>query len=530
VSTNRSSSTRDNPARNDLTPGKRAPSGVPLRIVLTVSSSALLFLAFPPADLGFVAWIALVPFLVACSGLRPRSAFFLGLLNGTLSGAAIFYWTLAVPGFKWYHMAFCCFYFALYPAVWAAFGVAVETIRRFRFLVPLSVVCFWVALDYIRGHAGFLSLPWASLAHSQHAFISLLQCASLAGEYGVTFLVVLVNVALYRLIWKRERKTAIATAVSICAAIGWGFLVCSISPSGGSLRVSVVQPNIVGHDIKACLTPLMRLSTDAAAYRPSLLVWPESAVRNTDVEALEQVISFSRRVHLPILTGVSERAKFQSNGIGDGGLKNIALRTNSHNSAFLVFPDGTMFTSYKKQVLVPFGEYLPLEGWFKWPSWLVPSSGALTAGRESVVYELSRDRKIGPLICWENLFPVKARTLRKKGADIVAQMTNDNWFGRSAAPFQHNLASVLRAVENGVPFLIASNTGPSEIIDAHGRVIGFIPPFREGFATASVRLTRGLSLYGLVGDVFAWCAILLSIVVLTMLGAYRTRQYRGEGR
>jgi len=121
---------------------------------------------------------------------------------------------------------------------------------------------------------------------------------------------------------------------------------------------------------------------------------------------------------------------------------------------------------------------------------------------------VTSDLSVGSLICWENLFAPLARESVHNGANLLVQLTNDVWFGHSAAPYQHNLMSVMRAVENHVPVLIASNTGPSQIIDEHGRVLAKVPlVFTEGMATETIHAGTGGTLYNAFGDLFVLCVL-----------------------
>jgi apolipoprotein N-acyltransferase len=149
-----------------------------------------------------------------------------------------------------------------------------------------------------------------------------------------------------------------------------------------------------------------------------------------------------------------------------------------------------------------------LEQVVHWPAWLVPKVVRQLPGERRRLFELPNKTEVAVLICWENLFSDFVRGAVREGARLLVQLTNDNWFGRTAAPRQHNLASVLRAVENRVPVMIASNTGPSEIIDPFGRVVGGVPEsFGEGLAVAEVSLGTGGTVYGRCGNLLAHMCI-----------------------
>jgi apolipoprotein N-acyltransferase len=134
-------------------------------------------------------------------------------------------------------------------------------------------------------------------------------------------------------------------------------------------------------------------------------------------------------------------------------------------------------------------------------------------GQNAQLFSVTTDLSIGTLICWENLFAPLTRESVHNGAQMLVQLTNDVWFGHSAAPKQHNLMSVMRAVENRVPIVIASNTGPSQIIDGYGRVVAGVPGlFTDGFTKGTIHTGTGGTLYSAVGDVFV-------LAVLAWVGA-----------
>ena len=185
---------------------------------------------------------------------------------------------------------------------------------------------------------------------------------------------------------------------------------------------------------------------------------------------------------------------------GDAGRVEVRERER-YNSAYVVSPQGALSSPYRKRRLVPFGEYTPLDGVVAWPRWLVVPVESGVAGEPDPAPLRAGSIAVGVLICWENLFAELARGTTAGGAQILVQLTNDAWFGRTAASAQHNLASVLRAVENGVPIAIASNTGPSQVIDGSGHVVASISqPFGEGVAIASAPLRNRTTFYSRTGD------------------------------
>jgi apolipoprotein N-acyltransferase len=171
------------------------------------------------------------------------------------------------------------------------------------------------------------------------------------------------------------------------------------------------------------------------------------------------------------------------------------------NSAYVVTAGVPLAAPYRKRRLVPFGEYEPLAEVVSWPRWLVPAIRSGVPGDPDPAPLPAGNVAVGVLICWENLFADLARGAARRGAQVLVQLTNDVWFGRTAASAQHNLASVLRAIENRIPVVTASNTGPSQIVDGAGRVVAAVPHlFAEGYAVATVPLRGHATFYSRAGD------------------------------
>jgi apolipoprotein N-acyltransferase len=494
-----------------------SPLKFSLRIIPACISAGLLFLSLPDPDQGWLAWIALVPLLIACRGLKPLSAVLIGLAFGMMAHAFVFSWIFNVPGFRWYHFGILAFYLGLYPALWCG---SLALFRRINVPVVTIGPALWAALDFLRAHAGFLAFPWESLAYTQHQNLPLLQITTLTGEYGVTFLLVMANLIIYELIFTRAWRGALVVLALILGTWSWGFYEMNKTPvPGQTIKVAVVQPSILLSERKtaagrlASLTRLENLTREVARQKPAFIVWPETALRGFPNEPVqtERVRKLVQTTQIPLILGSSEYEKYSLPDRPYVSAVQFGMR--SYNSAYLVLADGTFSAPYRKRLLVPFAEYLPGQPFIKWPSWIVDKSFNITAGEEPGYVSPQKDLKITLIICWENLFPDLVRPLVKNGANIVVQLTNDNHFGRSAAPRQHNIASQLRAIENRTPVVVASNTGPSAIFDAWGRPLATIEHlFTTGIADALISKGQGGTTYSQYGDVFAFLCMLFSLL------------------
>jgi apolipoprotein N-acyltransferase len=516
-----------------------APPGLPLgldallalpgaRIASAFVTAALLTISFPDFDLGAAAWIALVPLAAACEGTGLPAAFGLGLLAGTATAFDSCDWIFNVPHFGAASAAALALYLGLYPAAWCA---GLVSMRRARAPMVVAGAALWVALDFIRAHAGFLAVSWTTLAQSQHADLALLQTASLTGEAGVTFAVVAVNLAIVVGLTRRRWRPLGAAAVAVALLHLGGAFAIARARSTPSIQVAVVQPAITQREALTdrgwndALGRLERLTREAEASspKPALVVWPETAVRNLggSPALAKQLKTLARSAGVPIILGSSDPET--SLTWNDSG---ISIDRRYRNAAWMIPAHGPIPAAYYKMILLPFAEYRPLARWVRWPEWLAPRMFDTMRGHTRTLFQLSDGTRVAPIICWENLFAGRVRRSVAGGARLIVHLVNDNWFGPSAEPRQHELASVIRAVENRVPVVVASNTGPSEIIAPTGRVVAQGPGlFVSGFISA--RVTQGAgSPYTWYGDLFAWLCV--AAAALAIGSALKSALSRGR--
>ncbi|MBI2104294.1 MAG: apolipoprotein N-acyltransferase [Candidatus Omnitrophica bacterium] len=497
---------------------------------MALGSAALLILAFPSFNQPWCAWIALVPWLLMLRRLAPGAAFRWSWLIGFGFFLGSIWWMVHLTDFGgpmaivgW--LALCAvlaLYFGAFGWVLAAVGE-----KRHRFL--LFAPALWVALEYARSHL-LTGFGWNLLAYSQAPWLPLIQLADLTGAWGMSFLVVLVNAAASRLIAERSRAAARQAAIAagvVLAALGYGLWRMPQAAGAGTVRVAVVQGNIpqarkwdeaYRADI---LERYAALTRQAAKASPDLIIWPETSVPGflgLDEELTQSLVSLSRAVDAPLLVGAPHMH-----------LDGVRWRTG--NGAALLHA-GALQQWYDKLHLVPFGEFIPFERALPWLREVLPPIGEFVPGDDSTVF--GRPVPFGVLICFEDLFPELARRFAQRGARLLLVITNDAWFGPTAAAYQHAQASTFRAVELRVPLARAANTGWSGCIDAAGRRRGSVRDaagtelFVPGFQACDLSLpgpagAEGVarSLYLAWGDWFAWLCIGLTAV-------YNQRIKRGE--
>lgn len=503
--------------------------------LLALLTGVLLTLSFPSPDQGWVAWFALVPLVCACHERQGKPSFFLGLLSGFLATSGIFHWILKVQVFQWPHfllLVLLALFFAAYTALWC---VGLSFLRDLSLPLLLTAPALWVSLEYLRAHAGFVALPWTILAHSQHSNLALIQIASYTGEYGISFLIVMANIGFSEAILQNKWKGLIIAFCTIALVHSWGTKLVRRGSEADRLKVAVIQPNIPLSEANSYLgetiylSRLEGLTITVAKYKPALFVWPETAV--TDFhrrdELVMQLRKISKAANAPLLVGSSDYIAFPSkNRSPPGGL---IFMIPAYNAAYFISPEspgGPLAKPYRKRILVPFGEYLPFPSLTKkLPDWLIPKFFESLPGNEYRTYIIHKGIKVSPIICWENIFADYVRQLvREEQPHLIVQLTNDNWFGHTAAPYQHNIASVFRAVENRVPIAIASNTGPSWVIDPMGRVVAEVEGlFIQGAAVGEVSLRNDVSFYTKNGDLFVFMCIVLVMIVGLSTAFLRTQ-------
>jgi apolipoprotein N-acyltransferase len=368
--------------------------------------------------------------------------------------------------------------------------------------------------------------PW-HFGHTQIAFTPFVQVAGIGGAMAVTFLMFWVAEVLVRVLAFRERRRAFLVpmaAFGMAMAYGLAMMDRFGSPRGEPQEVVVAQGLIAGadrRDLKQAqqyLTRIFELSRQAA-HPGSLVVWPEGAVP----------------AYIPAAIGtVGDPPRLPC--VGDGsaylvGAYSFLPDEEKFNTAFAVYPDGQVPLPYFKQVLIPFGEYMPLASYFPWLKTLNAEAGVFGAGTETKVFEYPMQRqdgseytlKVSPLICYEDTLPSLAREATRKGAELLVNITSDAWFGRSLAPHQHHLIAAFRAIENRRYLIRSTTTGLSAVVDPLGRTIARIPPFSEGTITANVRLLTDASPYtNWLGD-GPWWALLMVSAGLVAVRRARTR-------
>jgi len=497
-------------------------------VFLCVVSGFLLTLSFPQYNLFPLAWIALVPFFAGIEGKSVRQAFLLGWTTGTIHFITLLHWVtnsmihygnLSV-GTSVPLLLLLSLYLGLYVG---AFGWVLAFYRsRGVGASGLMAPLVWVLLEYLRTYL-LTGFPWELLGYSQYQCLLLIQISDITGVYGVSFLIVLVNTAAYRIVeWMRLRSRpfpfqyTLFTLSVLLAVIFYGSLrkgeVQRKQQKGLHLQVHLIQGNIDQEQKwePAYLQDTMRiyqnLTLEALQGHPSdLVVWPETAVPSYFMPELKEgpfLKALADKIQAPIVFG--SLSYVPADARGD--------TFRYYNSAFLASPWQEDFARYDKMHLVPFGEYVPLKPLLPFVEKLVVGIGDFSPGNRHSLFATPQ-ADFGVLICYEIIFSEPARRYCEAGADFLVNITNDAWFGRTGAPYQHFSMAVFRAVENRLNVIRSANSGVSGIIEPTGRILATTPLFVRTFLEGEIRINAQPTFYALHGDIgVAACGLMLLLL------------------
>ncbi len=488
-----------------------------------------LFEGFP---WGLFAWIALLPLHLTLNGTTTGQAFMRGWLTGCVAFVGTMYWV--VTAIHRYGnvpltasiavMLLLAVYLGLYIGLYAWGFRWLE--QRWTPMAWLLAPCLWVSLEYVRTCA-LSGIPWGLLGYSQVQWLPIIQIASITGVYGVSFLIVLVNVAVFlplcRAMAQQPRHAASLhtwgplASTTMIVFVTWFYGVHQLTlPVTAPLNVGIVQANIdqaQKWDRAYRAETLARYDRLTQAIGPDadLILWPEAAtpfVFEQESSDQSHVVDIVKHARTPLVFG-SLALRHRD----DGTLSPL-------NSAYVLNRSGVVTGRYDKQHLVPFGEYIPLKPVFFFLNKLVAGISDFQPGQHPVLLAIpdgqtQQQTRFGVAICYEVIFPDLVRRLAAKGANFLITITNDAWFGNTVAPYQHFSMVVFRAVENRLSFARAANTGISGLIDPTGRILTATPVFTERVVTGTIPLGTPSTLYTRFGDVFARaCVILIALAMV----------------
>ncbi|MCU1268389.1 MAG: Apolipoprotein N-acyltransferase [Acidobacteria bacterium] len=499
---------------------------------LALLSALLLVLAFPDFNLWILAWVGLVPLLIAIAR-RPLSkrAFCLSWITGS----AFFYITC-------YWLTYSMIHYAGIPAPLAyalllpgalllgvfpgVFGMALARLIRTwgtgaLFVAPL----LWVTLEWLR--LNVTGQLWNAIGYSQAFHPSLIRAASWGGVYAVGLMIVAVNAAIAFALLRRTIQGLVVAGLVIVGTVGFCVGVAAISDlldantasAQSPIVVVALQPNVPMEFNKSApqmdelfnrhITQSEKGLSQAKDEKGSrLVIWPESPMNftyGTDPQLRDRLSQFVQRNHTSLILNSQEPAA------NDG----------SYNSALLINEEGRLTAQYDKIRLMPFGEYVPLPRWLPGSDRVRAIVGGFTPGSRYTLMPVGT-MSAGVFICIESAYPWIPRTLAAEGAEVLINISNDGYLGPTPVMRQHLANTIFRAVENGRPVLRVTNTGITAYIDGRGKVVDATNGFQEEVRTWTIA-GRGnrKTIYTKFGDWFVGLCGVLSLLLIAL--SFRTR-------
>jgi apolipoprotein N-acyltransferase len=492
---------------------------------LPVLSGLLLILCQPPVSLFPLAFVALVPLLLDLDGRTLTRSFMSGFVAGVVAFTGLVYWVVVSmntygglsPALSLLALTLLVFYLALYVG---SFAWSVAYLRSQGLESYVTAPLVWVTLEYIRGCllSGF---PWSYLAHSQHNFLTFIQIASVTGSYFLSFVLVAVSGIVAFVIKKRTVPWPFVafTALLFVLTIAFGvnrLRVCE----NGNLNVAIVQGNMPQDvkwdaDFKAYTISAYRDLSIRHGSGAHLILWPETAMPFVfDQDPIKQSV-------LEVPVAVSSSLLF--------GTISRDSADRYYNSVIAIGSDGKVLGTYNKVHLVPFGEFTPLREYFPFLANISVQIGDFFSGKSHKPIRTDMGL-IGILICYEGVFPTITNETVGQGANVLVNMTNDAWFGRSSAAYQHLGFYVFRAVETDRWVLRSANTGISAIVDPQGHVRARTGLFEKTVLTGQFAMKHSQTFYVRHGDYFVLLVVLALLSLVLYVLVIRGSRMRRNGK
>lgn len=490
-------------------------------LYLSIGTAVLLGLSFAPLPFGFLAYVALVPFLLLLRDLNFKESLRWGYITGFFISFFTIYW-LVFPTSVGVVAAFI-----FHATYYAVFAIAYHRILRISEPIALiSAPFIWTSLEYLKS-IGELGFPWVSLGYSQSYYLPLIQYVEYTSVYGVSFWVCLLNVGFYYIIIHRNEKKSVAFAV-------FANLVVFILPlffnqtgtanshkNEAGLKLALIQGNIDPYqkwekeNRERSFFIYDSLSRSVGRNEVDLIIWPETATPAYLLRSrkkLPWVIGLSRDLNTPILTGTPDYEWIDK--------KNY----KSFNSITLIDQRQGPFDIYSKMRLVPFGERVPYQDFFFFLKDILSKfnmgEGNFSPGDSLKLFELKprqisdKKIKIGGVICFESIFPEFVSSMVRKGANIIVIVTNDGWYKRTGAPYQHAQMAVFRAIENRIDIARCANTGISMTIDQFGNIKKETGIFEKAVLVDELSTRKELTYFTRHGHVFSHIVSALALLIL----------------
>jgi apolipoprotein N-acyltransferase len=492
-------------------------------VLLALSSGILTALSFPKFNLSFFGWISLIPLLFILTGKKPKPSFLLGLIAGFSHYAILMYWIPFVPahyGNLSFGLSFLVYMLlVLFLALsWAFFSLIFSKLyRSYPRLSFLAAPLVWISMEYILTYV-LTGFPWCLLGYSQFKNLFFIQMASIAGIYSLSFFLVLFqSMFVFSVRFRKRSPFFVALGLILLIHLAGFLSLKKGTPAENTFTASVIQGNVSSdiywdristQEILELFDRHLNLSQRSYTEGAGLIIWPEFSVPlcfSCSEELYryfkERLFKFVMDTNCTLLLGTNEQKSSQE-------------KTQYFNTALGLRPDLSM-SQYYKMHLVPFGEYTPYKKIFFFIEKVTHAIGDITPGTQYSLHPY-KSLKFGSPICYEIIFPNQVRKFTKKGANFLVTITNDGWYGKSSAPYQHFAMAVLRAVENRRYLLRAATTGISGIIDPYGRILSQSELMTKTYLLGKITPSEKLTFYTRFGDVLPLGSLTLVLVFLIL--------------
>ena len=512
-----------------------------------VLSGFLITLSMPVKEFFFIGWFALTPLILVSLRQSKKAAFFLGIVSGLAFHITSLYWIPhVIHNFSNLPLAgniplflllvlYLSLFFGVFSLLVALFNRSFG--KNWVWAAPVA----WTALEYLKGNL-LTGFPWCLLGYSQYRHPCLIQVSTFTGVYGVSFILVFSS-SILAMAWiarKRIKSVLSLTALAILLIVLNMTIGCMMIPESGNLSkdtflVACIQDNFSQEmrwesaseqEIEGVYR---RLSLEAASQGADLIIWPEATFPtyygyNRDAGLRETINRICSLCGVDILFGNTDVT-------GEGETLKV------YNCTFLISPGGGAVQKYDKRHLVPWGEYTPLKSVFFFLDRIVEGISDFSPGEEeqdllstgSALRKDGRDVPFGVGICYEIIFPDLIRQMVDRGAQFVATLTNDAWFGPTSAPYQHFAMAVFRSVENRRYLVRCATTGISGIVDPFGRIVRRSMLNERTVIMGPIRACEEKTFYTRHGDLFSYLMIFISLLLLILVYFNRKHDARREG-
>lgn len=517
-------------------------------IALSVIFGLALAVSFPAINLSILPWISFIPLFCAARKNTVRSSMVLSYVYGLTFFAVLLYWLTYVryPAVLGYIFLVLLFPFIFVLWLWGC--IKIEKTVNNSFLNIIFPPCFWVCIEFLCSHGTF-AFPWWSLGYSQYKFLSLIQIVSITGIYGISFLIILSNKLLDTFIFLRA---GIGDCPYICNGkikkrynikffiLAWGICLSIIIFLGALkltdekklnpyLKIGVVQanftqmekenPELLGTMLTEHLKKTNEIVTQAATR---IVVWPETILPSSvllDPYVKSLILKLTENLKTYIVTGMYDWRNWKNK--------------KEYNSVIVFTPYKKILEKYDKMHLVPFGERVPFRDFFTFSpalsNWLNKKvfPNDTTPGKSYKIFKTEYG-KFSSIICFESMLPQISREMVRRGAQFILIVTNDAWFQKSSAPYQHLAMAVIRAVENRRYVIQSANTGVSAIINPYGRINKASGIFSSEIIADKICPLNSLTIYCKFGDIFAIICVIITILGIIIAIIHNSKKSRKE--